>query len=337
MMSSLKKKLHVLLVVVFAVVSLAGCTKTETKTTETAATTESTTTDATTAAEAEKKAIVVGVALNAMDEYVTNWIALFTEQIEAQGGKVVTTNAESNVSKQISDVDTLISQQPDIILIRPIDSQAAAPAGEAVKNAGIPLIVVDGSIPDLDYGISLVVDQGVNGKLLGEYMNKWLDEDTTRVANVGYIVGMYLDIVMPRMNEIFTTCPRAVKVIEAQGDWNADKGMKITEDWLQAHPEINVIAAMNDEMAIGAIQALKAAGKNLEDYLILGVDGSVNGQSYIKTGELDATTYSVVSEQVTQVAEATVIMANGGTYDKQMDPSSVKLMTKDNIEELITK
>jgi ABC-type sugar transport system substrate-binding protein len=138
------------------------------------------------------------------------------------------------------------------------------------------------------------------------------------------------------MTEIFTTCPAATKVVEAEGLWNADKGMAITEDWLQSQPSLNVIAAMNDEMAIGAIQALKAAGADMNKWLVFGVDGTANGQVYIKSGELDATTYMDLAMTTSIIADTAERLVNGEQVEKTVWANdSVVLLTKDNIDQII--
>ena len=119
------------------------------------------------------------------------------------------------------------------------------------------------------------------------------------------------------------------------GDWQANKAMQIVEDWLQAFPQINVIAAMNDEMAVGAIQALKAAGVDFDDYVVLGVDGTVNGQNYIRSGELDATTFQDVRKSSREVFDVAVGLAQGKTYEKTITPDIISLMTIDTIDELV--
>lgn len=316
----MKRVLLIALLVVFSVVSITGCGKTKSTSQE---------------ASTEVDKLVIAVSMNSADEYGTNWIGIFTEKIEAQGATVVSTNADSKIDKQLADIDALIAQNPDVILVKPCDETGIISGLEAVNKANIPLIVFDGALQGDVKGYNPVIDQGINGRLLGEYLNAWLDENPDRVANVGYIVGMYADIVMPRETEIFATCTRAVKVAEAEGSWSADKGMKITEDWLQSHPEINVIAAMNDEMAIGAIQALQAAGKSMDDYLVLGVDGTSNGQKYISSGDLDATTWQDMDAAIGQIAEGAMALASGGQYDKPVDTSIIKLMTKDNIDQLV--
>lgn len=321
----MKKVLSILLLVTCVATLLVGCGQTSAPASSTAQTNN----------EGEAKQIVIGLAEYSMNEFDSSFASLFTEKAEALGVKVIVTNAEAKPEKQISDVDTLIAQQPDVIIIKPVDNEASIPSQEAVVAAGIPLIVMDGSLAEGLEGTELIADQGFNGQLLGEYLNAWLAEDSGRVANVGYIVGQYSEIVMPRKDEIFKTCPDAVLVAEADGSWNADQGMAITEDWLMTYPEMNVIAAMNDEMAIGAIQALTAAGKDMDEFIVLGVDGTVNGQQYIRSGELDATTYISVKEYVDQTLEAAMALANGESYDKPLSASVVALMTKDTIDELV--
>jgi ribose transport system substrate-binding protein len=76
--------------------------------------------------------------MNMMDEFRTNWLNLFTAAAEAKGWNVVSTNAASDASKLIADVESLIAQSPDVIVITAVDAAAALPAAEAVKAAGIP-------------------------------------------------------------------------------------------------------------------------------------------------------------------------------------------------------
>lgn len=310
----MKKVISLLIILSILTVSLMGCKEKEVSN----------------AGTGEKK-IVVGVAMNASDEYRTSWLNAFKVSAEAKGFEVITTDANNSASKQISDVESLITNKPDIILLTPVDPEGSAPAAEAVKNANIPLVIIDIPVLTDKYDVWITTDQGIHGKLAGEYIKEWIAARPGTVANVGYIVGAYIPAVVPRMDMIFTTDPEAVKVAEAEGGWSADKAMKITEDWLQAYPEINVIAAMNDEMAIGAIQALVAAGKNMDDYLIIGVDGTKNGLEYVKTGELDCTTSVDLQATIDKIIEVTEGLVNGKTFDKDIALPAIELVTKDSV------
>ena len=284
-------------------------------------------------AKPETKKVVIGVSMNQMDEFRTNWLKMFKDKAVAAGYEVISTDAAGQVSKQISDVESLVTQAPSVILMTPVDPQGAVPAAEAVSKAKIPLLVIDITVDTDKFDVHLATEQGTNGRLLGEYLNSWLKDHPGKTLNAGYIVGAYIPIVMPRMEEIFKTAPAVKKVAEAEGGWSADKGMKITEDWLQSHPEINVICAMNDEMAIGAIQALKAAKRS--DVLVFGVDGTQNGQAYVKSGELTATTWMDLDVVVSKAVEIAGGLAEGKKYDKEVAPDAIKLLTKENIASVV--
>lgn len=286
---------------------------------------------------APAKKIKVGISMSSADEFNTNLLAKYQALAKELGVTLVSTNANSTVSKQISDVESLIAQKCDVIVIRGVDPDGAVPACEMVKAAGIPLVIDETRVNTEIYDVRVTTDQINHGRLLGEYLKKWLAAEPKRVANVGYIIGISSPNILRRRDGIFEVCPQAKLVAQAVADWQADKAMRIVEDWLLAYPQINVIAAANDEMAIGAIQALKAAGKNFSDYVVLGVDGTANGQAYIRSGELDATTYQDISKSSRMVMEVAIGLVNGKKYPKIMDPQIVSLMTKDNIDALVGK
>lgn len=283
------------------------------------------------------KKIKVGISMSSADEFNTNLLAKYQAVAKEFGVTLVTTNANSTVSKQLSDVESLIAQKCDVIVIRGVDPDGAVPACEMVKAAKLPLVIDETRVNTEIYDVRVTTDQITHGRLIGEYLKKWLAADPKRVANVGYIIGINSPNILRRRDGIFEAAPQAKLVAENVADWQADKAMRIVEDWLQAYPQINVIAAANDEMAVGAIQALKAAGKNFNDYLVFGVDGSANGQAYIRSGELDATTYQDVTRSSRMVMEVAIGLVNGKKYPKMMDPQIVSLMTKENIDALLGK
>ena len=95
-----------------------------------------------------------------------------------------------------------------------------------------------------------------------------------------------------------------------------DEGMRITEDWLQAHPEIEVIAAENDQMALGALQACKAAGR--DDIIICGVDADPEAVQAVVNGEMGMTVLQNSKAQAETAVETAVGLAKGETFDKEI-------------------
>lgn len=275
----------------------------------------------------------IGVSMNSADEFRSSWLNAFEEQAEAKGYEVVSTNADSSADKQISDIESLIQQDIDVAVVHAYSEDGIVPALDALKEASLPVILVDFQVASDDYVTLVSDDQSQNGVIQGGYVNKWLAEDSSRVANVGYFVGLYsMEGAMPRMTGFFDTCTAANKLAEGEGSWTADGAMSLTEDWLQAYPDMNVFVAMSDEMALGCVQALKAAGKDMDEVLILGIDGSKEGIASVKAGELDCTAARDVNKEAGVALECCEKTFAGETLEKQTYPNAITALTIDNVE-----
>lgn len=284
-------------------------------------------------ASAEAPAYKIAVSLNDADEYRTSWLNNFTAIAEAKGYTVISTNAASDASKQISDVETLLIQQPDIIVIHAYSADGIVPALESVESAGIPCVLIDFPVNSDTYTTLIADGQALNGVIQGNYVNEWLKADETRVANVGYIVGMYsMEAAMDRMYAFYETIGITEALAEQEGGWSADSAMKIAEDWIQAYPEMNVFACMNDDMAIGVIQALTAAGRDMDEVLVLGVDGTDAGKAYLRTGELDCTAARDVTIETACALETCEKILAGETVEKAIEPMAITAMTGENVD-----
>lgn len=324
-MRNLRKVLSLLAVFAMLFTTLTGCSK-------------ETSQEAT---PVEKK--VIGISMNAADEYCTALLAVMESQAKAAGYEVISTNAGGQANKQISDMESLIVQEPNVIIMRAVDPAASSPAAKAAMDAGIKLVIIDLPVFESDYNIHLTSDQARVGELLGNYLNEWLDADTSRSAKLGYIKGNDIPPTAPRREAILTTCPRVEELANATTtpEWSAASAQSITSDWLTSYPEMNVIAAMSDELANGAIQALTTAGKNLEDYLLFGCDGSQNGLLAIKNGQLNATVLTDPESWGTKAVDLAVDLDNNpGNYELNTEidgADAMVLVTSDNVDQYLNK
>ena len=125
-----------------------------------------------------------------------------------------------------------------------------------------------------------------------------------------------------------------VKLIDQQyANWNKDEGMRHMEDWITAHPQIDAVISMNDNMAAGAIEAIKAAGGKLHP-LVYGVDGTAEACLLIKDGVMTSTTLQNANELAVRVVKMAHDILTGANPDiHQM--IQAKLYTKDNVDECI--
>lgn len=316
----MKKLVSLLLVVSLMLVTFIGCSK------------ENVSKESVSPSEDADKKLVIGVSMNSADEYRSSWLDSFKDLAEEKGYTVYSTNADTDPSKQISDVESLLAKKPDIMVMHAANADGSVAAVEAVDAAGIPCILFDFPVNTDKYTTFVSDEQYLNGIIQGEYVNQWLKEDSSRVANVGYIVGMYsMEAAMPRMEGFFDTCSGANKLSEKEGSWSADNAMKITEDWLQAHSEMNVFACMNDDMAIGCIQALQAAGKNMDEVLVLGIDGTDVAKTYLESGELDCTASRDVNLETAFTLGVCEDIKNGEIVEKKLQPKAITALTKEAI------
>lgn len=291
------------------------------------------------AAEAEtgetKKTIKIGVShANAGDEYRNTWQKKFEAQAAEKGYEVVATDASDDVSKQISDIENLIAQDCDVIVISLLDPVGIMPALEAINEAGLPSVMIDLKAEDPDAYTCVIGDDGERiGVLQAEYINQWIEEKGVELK-LGYVMGMYAMTDTLRMRDrLYKEVGVEEAIVENEGLWNANDAMTIAEDWLQKYPDLNVYVCQNDQMAIGVIQALNAAGKNFDDICVVGSDGLEAGAEYIKNGMLDATVGRDIDKETRVALETCEKVVNGETVEKEIAPNAKYVLSASNVEE----
>ncbi len=283
--------------------------------------------------------LVVGMAMNTEIDFVSDLQNSLEEKADEAGIKFIFTNANNDAEKQLSDIDSLIAQNPDVIVMRVVDSDAAVSCVEAIKDAGIACVIQDTPVNTDAYDCRIVGDQSMVGQLIGSYMQEWLDEDETRSINMGYINGNTNEVIQKRETGIYDVVDASrINTFSSQVSmgFSAEGAMAYAEDWLQSQPDMNCIACGNDEMAAAVIQALSAAGTDYDNFLVFGCDGGAIGQQYLQSGELDATVSQSASKVADAIIEVAKGVAEGKTYENKMyNPDCYRLMTADNMEEVL--
>lgn len=290
------------------------------------------------------KEILIGVACYSADEYQKSWLETFEAAAQEKGNiKVVSTNADANVEKQVGDVESLIAQKPDAIILRAVDADGLAASVDACVAAGIPVVASSYEINNDKIAAWVGSNQADNGRLQGEYLKGLLDADPALKLNICYMWGSYglagtqerYDGLVNTLADQLAADGKGKLLAEKAGNWSASDAMALTEDWIQSFSDMNVIVCQNDEMAAGAANALKAANVDMDKFYLLGIDGSENGQQYIRDGLIDATIWTDLKDEIKTNLEVAVEAAGGKTYSEPVYLNSYKLMTKDNIDELL--
>jgi len=278
------------------VMSLVACSSKEAKdnTPEVTATpTKGATAEATPEAiqATEKTKLVIGLAWAILDDGQTNLTnavkAHFDSDYPQYDIEYTLTNADGNISTLISDVESLIALNPDMIYImNSVGDEGVIPAIQVCADASVPVGIGVAIKTDIYTYLYEGFDQYSCGLVEANWMESYYQKNAGEYK-VAYCLGNAGNSASDdRRNgfiENFVDKHDDVElVIEANCDWKTDTAQATVEDWLISHPEINVIACANDDMAQGVVNACAAAGR--DDIIILGIDGSEVGLNNVKTG-----------------------------------------------------
>jgi galactofuranose transport system substrate-binding protein len=208
-------------------------------------------------------------------------------------GKLLVTNANAQLTKQISDIQDLLNQGVQVLIVAPVNSDGLDPALAAAKAKGVVVLTIDRKVTNTacsDYLAFIGSDFQDQGKRAADAMDKATDGK----ANVAILLGTSGNNVTDKRtsgfkDQIAAEYPDLKVVAQQTGDFDRSKGQSVTEQLLQSNPDINAIYAENDEMGLGAVQAVLSAGKQPgKDVKIVSVDGTKNAVQAIVDGQYNA-------------------------------------------------
>ena len=228
------------------------------------------------------------------------WRIAQTESMKAEaqklGHQLVYTDAAGSAAKQVADVNSMIAQGVDAIFLAPREEKPLVPAVMAAKKAGIPVILLDRNVDQSlakagrDYVTFIGSDFVDEGKRAAEALAKAMNGNAKIIQLEGTTGSSPANDRRKGFEDAIKAHPGMKIVASQSGDFARDKGRQVAETLLQAHPDATAIYAHNDEMAIGAIAALEAAGKKPgQDVMIVSIDGTRDALQAIIDGKMLAT------------------------------------------------
>lgn len=250
---------------------------------------------------------------------------------ESNNVEVIFTDAMLDNMKQLDQVDNFIIQGVDGIVLVPVDSSGIVPGIEKANEAGIPVLclVINAEGGDYTYVGSPSVEAG---ELQGKYMREHLPKN----AKILYLEGtLGLSHAHERWEGFKAACLDQrpdIELLSAQsGNFERDQGMKITEDWIQTFPKFDAIISANDQMALGAVQALNISNR-LDGVLITGIDGVDDALENVKNGVMSQTILYNGPEVAKAGFDTIVKIINGQKFPKINFVPFISI-TKDNVEQ----
>ncbi len=215
---------------------------------------------------------VVGVSLlNRAHVFYKDLETGIREEAKARGFQLVVTSADFDLGKQISQVEDFVIQKLDAIVVCPVDSKGIGNAIKAANRAGIPVFTADIAADEGDVVSHIASDNVAGGRLAGEYLAKVLN-GKGKIALINHpVVTSVLDRVQG-FREPIAKNPGNVVVADVEGEGVRDKAMQVASDVLQAHPNLDGIFGINDDSALGALDAVRTFGR--KGLVIIGYDAT---------------------------------------------------------------
>lgn len=258
--------------------------------------------------------VTIGLSMSAHTQFLENVSAAAVRQADRMADvELIVLNANSDVDKQISDVETLLVQNVDVIILNPLDQIGMGGAVDTIKEAGIPLVEVNTFTDNDRYDVYVGSNEEDAGRIQGE----WIFGNIGSEGNVCILYGEMghsgqLGRFAGLKKELFDKNPGWTILADQTGNWQRDEGLRITEDWLQRFDNIDVIASQNDEMAMGAMQAVREAGLDIP---VLGVDASPDAIDSVIAGELALTVFQDSEGQGSEAVKIAYGLVKGESYD----------------------
>ncbi|SMB93479.1 ribose-binding protein [Thermanaeromonas toyohensis ToBE] len=241
------------------------------------------------------------------------------------GVDLIVVDGQNDSSKQLSSVEDLITKKVKVLLINPTDSNAIVPAIEAANKAGIPVITVDRAAAGGQVASHIASDNVQGGKMAAKFLIDKLGGKGLVVELEG-IPGTSAARDRGKGFEEEISKAKDMKIIAKQtADFDRAKGMQVMENILQAQPKIDAVFAQNDEMALGAIEAIKGAKR--ENIIVVGFDGTKDALEAIKAGTMTAT-IAQKPKDMGRIAVETAVKIIKGEKVESFIPVPLELITK---------
>ena len=230
------------------------------------------------------------------------------------GYELVVTDAQDDPAKQAGQVDDLIQKKVAVILINPCNSDAAKTMVEKAAKAGIPVISVDRGVSGAEVLSHIASDNVAGGVLAGQELLALVGEGA-KVVELEGIPGA--SAAVDRGKGFNEAVVGKLNVVARQpADFNRDKGFTVMQNIIQSNKDIRGVFAHNDEMALGAIKALEAAG--LKDVIVIGFDAVDDAVAAVKAGNMKATVAQKPSLIGSMAVETAVAHIKGEAVQKQI-------------------
>lgn len=284
----------------------------------------------------EKKPVIGATMLSLQSEFVVNVKDALEKTAIEKNVELIVNDAQRAADKQVQQVETFIAQKVDAIILNPCEVEASSPAVEKAKAAGIPIINVNSettAAPDAFVGSK--------DEEAGEIAMTYIAEQLGGKGNIVIIDGYMGQAAQIKRaiggKNILSKYPGIKVLAEQTAEWDRAKGMSLMENWIQSYGDkINAVFAHNDEMGMGALQALEQA-KMKDKIVVVSIDAIADALQAVKDGRLDATVFQDANGQGAGAIAVALQLIKKEPVEKKDVYIPFQLVTKENVEGFIGK
>ncbi len=243
---------------------------------------------------------------------------------DENGVQLVVVDAGDDSAKQVSDIEDLIAKNVSVLIVNPVDSDTVSSVVQDAVNKGVKVISADRVVNGVDIDCQIASDNVLGAELATQYIVDKVGEGA-KVAELQGTSGASAAI--DRGAGFHNIADASLEVVASQpADFDRTKGMTVMENMLQANGDIKAVFAANDEMALGAMEAIAASRK---DILVVGFDATDDAIASIKDGRMGATIAQQPDLIGATAVETAIRLINGETVEKSI-PVEVTLITAEN-------
>lgn len=290
----------------------------------------------------------IGVSMAAFDDnFLTVLRNGIQSQADAAGLSVQIEDAQNDVAKQLDQINNFIASGVDAIIVNPVDTSATQAMSDAAAAAGVPLVYVNRqpiNVDTLPDGQAFVASNEVDSSSAGftEQCNQWAAAGKTEVSVYVMQGELSNQAAVQRTQNYYDImeagkCAVKVNILDQQtANWSRDQAQSLMTNWLSTGAAFDGVLANNDEMALGAIQAIKAAGIGMDAVIVSGVDATQDALASMQAGELDITVFQNAAAQGGGALDAAVKLSKGEAVEKKVY-IPFELVTPANIANYLAK
>lgn len=278
----------------------------------------------------------IGLAMAELDTFLTILKNGTLDAAKKSGATVQVEDAQADVGKQLSQIQNFIAQKVDAIIVNPVDTDVTPKITKMVTDAKIPLIYVNRKPVDfakLPAGVAFVAsDEKVSGTLQTQQVCKLLKGKGDVLVLMGDLSNEAARTRTQDIEDVVKTkeCSGLKIVDKREGKWSRTNGQDITTNWLSSGVKFDAIIANNDEMALGAINALKAAKKWTPNSIVAGIDATPDALASMKAGDLKVTVFQNAAGQGSGAVESAIKLIKKQPVDRFVNVP-FELVTPENL------